>query len=95
VVDRAAIGAAVHSAQPRTTTQETAKSDVPLFTHLTPIRARKIPDPDPAFRHIRIPVYQDLDNTRLSVVMHGRSRSAFAFEGVSRSKLLDNARRWL
>ena len=38
-----------------------------------------------AFRHIQLPVYPDLDNTRLSVVMHGRSSRNFGSEGVHRS----------
>ncbi|NBB96035.1 MAG: hypothetical protein GVY16_09900 [Planctomycetes bacterium] len=46
------------------------------------------------FRHIQLPLYPDLDNTRFAVVIHGPSSRVSASEGVHRSKRLDNARRW-
>ena len=38
-----------------------------------------------AFGHIQFPYHPDLDNTRFSVVMHGRSSRLVAPEGVHRS----------
>ena len=55
----------------------------------SPPRAGESPDlPHPAtitVRHIQPPVYPDLDNSRFSVVIHGRSSRILASEGVHHS----------